>query len=152
MSNKVCLWGLWISTIAVVLIAALQGLSGNWVTFFLIWPGTPGLQPAFIRAMVILASYHRIAGFIVGAISILILFFAFLSKSSIYVRIFAVAGFVMTALAAVGGFLYVTSGLQDRWSLGQMADAFVGVLGVYLIQLFFMNKTPRFPWVRAKAN
>ena len=143
---------MWIATIAVTLLAALQALSGHWVIFFLLWPGGPNYGSAFAQAMVTLGSYHRIAGFIVGGFSIVILFFAFFSKSSIYVRIFAVVAFIMTALAASGGFLYVRSGYLDRMSLGQMADAFVGVFGAYLIQFFFMNKTPRFPWSRARAD
>ncbi len=145
-------FGLWISTIAVILLAALQGLSGNWIVFFFLWPGGPDFGNRFIQAMVRLSSYHRTAGFAIGAISILILFFAFRSKSSIYVRIFAVLGFVMTALAATGGILYVTSNYQDRLGLGQMADAFVGVFGTYFIQLIFMSTTPRFPWHKEKTT
>ena len=152
MFRKVCMWGLWISTIVVLLLAALQGLSGHWIAFFLLWPGGPSLGHAFLQAMVALSAYHRGAGFAIGAISILILFFAFFSKSTIYVRVFAIVGLVMTVVTAAGGFLYVTSGLKDRWSLGQMADGFVGVFGAYFIQLFFMNKTPRFPWHRSKAD
>jgi hypothetical protein len=142
---------LWILTIAFVLVTALQGISGNWITFFLVWPGG-NFGNTFVMAMVKLSSYHRIAGFFEAGISILILFFAFLSKSSIYVRAFAVLGLIMMALAATGGILYVTSDYQDRMALGQMADASVGVVGTYLIQLFFMNKTPRFPWNRQEAN
>jgi uncharacterized membrane protein len=152
MLKKFSTWGLWVSTIIIVLLAALQALSGHWVIYFFLWPGGPSYGSAFVQAMVSLASYHRMAGFTVGALSIVVLFFAFASKPSIYVRIFAVVGFIMVALAASGGILYVTSGLQDRMGLGRMADAFVGVLGAYLIQLFFMNRTPAFPWTRLKEQ
>jgi hypothetical protein len=150
--NRVFIWGLWIATIVALLLSALQGLSGHWIVFFLIWPMQPPFGQAFINAMVKLSSYHRMAGFAVGGLSVLILFFAFASKSSIYTRIFAVVGFAMTVLAAYGGYLYVTSGFQDRWSLGQMADAFIGVFGAYFIQLLFMIKTPGFPWLRSQAD
>jgi hypothetical protein len=149
---KFYLWGLWISTILALLIAALQVLSGHWVSFFLLWPGGPSLGIIFIRGLMALAIYHRIAGFAIGGLSILILLFAFFSRSSIWVRSFAIMGLVMTALAASGGILYITSSLMDRLSLGQMADAAIGVFGAYFIQLFFMNKTPRLPWQQAKAD
>ena len=152
MLQKIYLRGLWISTIAILLLSALQGLSGHWIVLFLLWPGGPASGTTFIQAMGDLSTYHRIAGFVTGALSILVLFFAFFSKATIYVRVFAVLGFAMTALAAIGGILYVTSRFLDRWSLGQMADAFVGVFGAYFIQLFFMNKTPKFPWSRMKAS
>jgi hypothetical protein len=143
--NKLYTWSLWISTIIVILLIAVQGISGNWITFFLLWPGGK-FSDAFLQAMMTLGSFHKAAGFIEGGISILILIFAFLSRSSIYTRIFAALGVAMMVLAAWGGVLYVTSSFQDRMALGQMADASVGALGVYLIQLFFMNRTPRFPW------
>jgi len=130
----------------------LQVLSGHWIIFFLIWPGGPDFGHAFTRAMLSLSNYHKAAGVTTGILSVLVLFFVFLARSSVYARIFAVLAFAMTVLAAVGGILYVRSGLVDRLSLGQMADASVGVLGAYFIQLFFMNKTPRFPWNRAKAG
>jgi len=141
-------WGLWITTILIVLISAIQALSGHWVTFFLIWTGGPDYGNTFTQAMLALGNYHKIGGWVTGGLSVVILYFAFVSKSSVYTRIFAVVGFIMTVLAAWGGYLYVTSSFQDRMSLGQMADAAVGVTGVYLIQLFFMNKTPRFPWMK----
>jgi hypothetical protein len=143
-------WALWISTILIILIAAIQGLSGNWITFFLIWSGGPAWGDAFTRAMGSLASYHTFMGFAMGVLSILIILFAFYSKSSRWVKIISIIGLVMVALAASGGMIYVNSGLQDRVALGQMADALVGTLGIYLIQLFFMNRTPVFPWDRAK--
>jgi len=153
MFNKVCRWGLWISTIIILLLSAVQALSGNWITYFLFLPGASSFGNAFLRAMVSLASYHRFAGFAIGGLSVLVLFFAFFSKSSIWVRIFAVVGFIMMALAAAGGVLYVTSGHGDQMALGQMSDAFVGVFGAYFIQLFFMNGTPSLPWRhRIKEN
>ena len=102
--------------------------------------------------MVDLGTYHRIGGWTTGGLSVVILYFAFFSRSTVYTRIIAMVGFIMTVLAALGGYLYVTSGFADRMSLGQMADAATGVTGVYLIQLFFMNKTPRFPWVKRSSE
>ena len=142
MLQRVCLRSLWISTIIVLVLFTIQGWSGNWVTFFLAWPSGPGdqLSNTFLQFMSGLSVYHVKMGFAIGAISVLISIFAFLSKSSIYVRTLAVIGLAITTSAAMGGFLYVSSGFQDRWSLGQMADAFVGVLGAYFIQLYFMGK------------
>jgi hypothetical protein len=138
---------LWISTLAILVIMSIQALSGNWITFFLILPGGPAnLSQSFIDALAKLAIYHKIAGFVIGGVSILILIFAFIQRSSIYVRIFAVLGFIITVIAGIGGFLFVKSGFQDRWALGQMADSFVGAYAAYFLQLLFMNKTPKFPW------
>jgi hypothetical protein len=149
--DKFSQWALWISTILIILISAIQGISGNWITFFLIWTGGPAFGDAFTRAMGSLANYHIVMGFAIGAISILIIVFAFNSRSSLWVKIISIIGLVMVALAASGGMLYVNSGLQDRVALGQMADALVGTIGIYLIQLFFMNRTPVFPWEKKKA-
>ena len=67
------------------------------------------------------------------------LIFALLSKPGVLVRVCAIVGLVMAGLATLGGYLYVTSVFKDRWSLGQMADAFVGVFGAYFVQLIFMT-------------
>ncbi|HTY82462.1 MAG TPA: hypothetical protein VMB24_06730 [Dehalococcoidales bacterium] len=147
MMNRIYRWALWITTIIIVLLAAIQALSGDWVTYFLLWPGGPSYGNSFVQAMVQLASYHKYAGFAVGTLSILALIFAFTSKRNNWVKAFSVVGFIMTALAASGGVLYVRSGFGDRMALGQMSDAFVGVFGAYFIQLFFMNGVPRISWL-----
>jgi hypothetical protein len=136
---------LWVSTIVILVLVSLQGFSGNWVTFFLILPGgSSAFSQGFIPVLVKLGLYHRIMGFVITLLSIVVLVFAFLKKSSIYVRVFAVLGFVLTVVAAYGGYLFFTSRYQDRLSLGQMADAFVGVDAAYFLQLFFMNRTASF--------
>lgn len=152
MLQKVCFKGLWVSTIVVLLITALQILSGNWIAFFLLWPGGPHFGQAFVHILTGLPGYHIKAGFAVGAFSVLILFFAFLSKSNIFTRIFAVVGLIIVVLAVSGGFLFVTSSFQDRLSLGQMADASVGVFAAYFLQLIFMFKTLGFLNKPAKSG
>ncbi len=132
--------GLWISTIALLVLMTVQGFSGNWITIFLRWPGVPNLSDQFIQAMIGLSSYHSFMGYAIGCISVLCLVLAFTSRSSIYVRILAVLGLVITVSAAIGGTLYSSSGYQDRWSLGQMMDSFVGAYAAYFLQLFFMNR------------
>jgi hypothetical protein len=140
--------GLWISIIALLVLMTVQGFSGNWITIFLRWPGAPNLSDQFIQAMIGLSSYHSFMGFAIGCVSVLALVFAFTSRSSIYVRILAVLGLVIMASAAMGGILYFSSGYRDRWSLGQMMDSFVGAYAAYFLQLFFINRTPRFPWTK----
>jgi predicted MFS family arabinose efflux permease len=136
---------LWVSTIVILVLVNLQGFSGNWVTFFLILPGgTSAFGTGFIPVLVKLGYYHRYTGFAITLISILVLILAFLKKSTVYVRVFAVLGFVLTVVAAYGGYLFFTSRYEDRLALGQMADAFVGVDAAYFLQLFFMNRTPSF--------
>jgi hypothetical protein len=146
--QQASLKGLWISAIALLILMTVQGFSGNWITIFLRWPGTPNLSDQFIQAMIGLSSYHSFMGLAIGCISVLNLVLAFMSRSSIYVRILAVLGLVIMGSAAMGGILYVSSGYQDRWSLGQMMDSFVGVYADYFLQLFFINRTPRFPWTK----
>ncbi len=146
-SQRTFSMALWISTLAMLVVLSVQAFSGNWITFFLILPGAPAnLSKTFINAMSQLATYHIVAGFITGCISVLVLIFAFIHRSSTYVRIFAVLGFIITASAGIGGFLFVKSGFQDRWALGQMTDSFIGAYAAYFLQLFFMNRTPTFPW------
>jgi hypothetical protein len=136
---------LWVSTIVMLVLVTLQGFSGNWLSFFLILPGgTSTFGADFIPILVKLGYYHRYTGFAITLISILVIVFAFLKKSSVYVRVFAVLGFVLTVVAAYGGYLFFTSQYQDRLALGQMADAFVGAYAAYFLQLFFMNRTPAF--------
>jgi hypothetical protein len=140
---------LWILTMLVLAAITVQALSGNWVTYFFILPGGPAnLSPTFIQALSDLAVFHKILGFIIGGFSILILVFSFIYKSSLFVRIFAVLGLMAAGSAAMGGYLFVHSGFQDRWSLGQMADSFVGAYAAYFIQLYFMNKNGGFPFKR----
>ena len=136
--NKVFLKGLWIATILILVLDVAQGWSGGWSAFFLDWPGAD-VTNYFLMFTAKLALYHHKMGFAIGALSILIIIFAFLAKSNLYVRVFAVLGFVTTFLAALGGILYVESGLQDRLSLGQMSDAFIGAFAFYFLLLFLLN-------------
>ncbi len=147
--QRIFLRALWISTIAILVVLSVQAWSGNWITFL---PGAPAqLSSGFLYAIAKLRVYHKMAGFATGGISILTLIFAFVHRSSIYVRIFAVLGFLMTVSAIIGGFLFFTSGFHDRLSLGQMADSFVGAYAAYFLQLFFMGKTSGF-WLRTKTK
>jgi hypothetical protein len=74
-----------------------------------------------------------------GALSILIVVFSFLYKSHILVHLAAIIGLVLIGSAVMGGVLFVNSGLQDNWPLGQMMDSFVVAFAAYLLQLFFMG-------------
>jgi hypothetical protein len=149
MLQKVCLRGLLISAIVYLVLCAAQGWSGNWSVFYFVWPGSD-TSAGFTRFVVDLTNYHLKMGFAIGAVSILIIIFAFLGKTNIYVRIFAILGLVVTVTAAVGGYLYVHSAFVDRLALGQMADAFIGALAAYFLMLLFLYKTPNFPWSRKR--
>jgi hypothetical protein len=149
--NVTSLRGLWISTIGVLLIDAVQGLTGNWATFFLAWPNSD-VGNTILQVTARMASYHIKVGFAVGALSILIVVFAFASKSSMYVRIFSVLGLVITLSAVWGGLLFVSSMFVDRLGLGQMADSFVGAFSSYFLMLVSLALTSRFPWSRKKRS
>lgn len=141
---------LWISTILVLVLIALQDWSGGWATFYLVWPGSE-VSSAFQFFTAKLAIYHMKMGYAIGLVSVLIVIFAFLAKSNLYIRIFSILGLVVTAVAALGGYLYVTTYFKDRLALGQMADASIGAFALYFVSLFLMNRTPRFPWSRKNA-
>src|ERR1039457_6550029 len=98
MFQKVAQKALWIATIAILVISAAQGISGHWVTFYLIWPGSESSAQTFLRAMLDLANYHKAAGVAVGVLSILILILALGSLPSIYVRILSLVGLVLTVV------------------------------------------------------
>ena len=148
--QKMSLWGLWVLVPAILAISVYQPLSGHWVAFFLLWPGFPSMEQLG-GLLAALASVHRVLGFVTGALSVPILAFGFFSGPSRWVRVFAVVGFVMVFITVLGGYIYVTSVFKDRWSLGQMADASVGVFGAYFLQLIFMARGPQFPWSRSHA-
>ncbi len=137
MGSKLGIRGLWISTIAILATSGFQALTGHWVSFFLFWPGFQSLDK-YLGFLNTLASMHRVIGFVTAGLGIAVTAFAFVSRPGRTVRLFALLGLVMVGLAATGGYLYVTSVFKDRWSLGQMADAFVGVFGAYFLQLLFM--------------
>jgi hypothetical protein len=151
MQHRGCKWGLWISTIVILVLFTAQGWTGNWATFYLLWPGS-NVSDMFLQVTANLAVYHMKMGYAIGAVSILIIIFDFLAKSNIYVKVFSILGLIITAVAALGGYLFVSSSFEDRLSLGQMADAFIGAFIAYFLMLFFMNKVPRFPWSRAKSS
>lgn len=90
-----------------------------------------------------LASLHRVFGFVTGGLSVVTLVFALLAKPRMLVRLSSIVGLGVVGLAVIGGILYVTSVFKDRWSLGQMADAFVGVFAVYFVQLLLMTISSR---------
>jgi lysylphosphatidylglycerol synthetase-like protein (DUF2156 family) len=151
MSQKATRIALWISTILVLLLIAAQGWSGQWTVFYVLWPGAD-IGNTFATVAGHLSTYHIRLGYAIGAISLLTLVFAFLSRSSLYARIFAVLAFALVVLAAAGGVQFVRSGFQDRLSLGQMADSFLAAFAANFLLLFFLNKTPKFPWSRQKAG
>ena len=137
MSQKTYVTALWVSTIAILATSAFQALSGHWVSFFLFWPGFQSLD-SYLGFLNTLASMHRVVGVVTAVLAISVAVFAVLSKPGLVVRLLALLGLVMVGVAALGGYLYVTSVFKDRWSLGQMADAFVGVFGAYFLQVIFM--------------
>jgi hypothetical protein len=151
MQSKFFTYSLWVTTLAIVILSSIQVLSGNWVTYFFLFPGGPNYGERFMRAMMDLGTYHKIMGFVIGALSIAIPPLAFLARANNYAKVLSLLGLVVTILAAIGGVAYVNSGFGDRLGLGQMADAAVGVFVAYFLQLFFMNQVPRFPWNRAKT-
>jgi hypothetical protein len=152
MVQKGSLIGLWASTIIILLLSGLQGFTGNWIVIFILWAGGPTLGAALTRILATMPNYHILAGFIIGIISILALIFAFFSRTHILVRVFAVIGFITVTLAVWGGFLYVTSEFQDRLSLGQMADAFVGVFAAYFLLFVFLYRTSGFSFGKIKTD
>jgi hypothetical protein len=151
MSQKATRVALWISAILILLLIAAQGWSGQWVVFYVLWPGAKiGNTLATVAGH--FSGYHVKMGFAIGAVSLLILILAFFSRSSLYARILAIVAFALVVLAAAGGVQFVRSGFQDRVSLGQMADSFLGAFAANFLLLFFLNKTPKFPWSRQKAS
>jgi hypothetical protein len=130
---------LWVLTIAILAVIAVQGLSGNWVTIFFVLRGGTQLSLDFLAAMGGLAQYHIIMGFITAAFAFLVLVFAFLRKSHILVRLAAIAGLLLVGSAILGGYLYVQDGLQDNWPLGQMMDSFIGAFAAYALMVVFMG-------------
>lgn len=105
-----------------------------------------------MRAMMNLGTYHKIMGFVIGALSIIIPPLAFLARANNYVKVFSLLGVIVTVLTAIGGIAYVNSGFGDRLGLGQMADAAVGVFVAFFLQLFFMNRVPHFLWSKKKTS
>jgi hypothetical protein len=144
MLQKISRTGLWVSTIVILALLAAQGISGNWSAFYLAWPGS-NLSEMLIQITARLAAYHVKMGIAIGVITVVIIIFAFLAKSSLYVRVFAILGLVVTASAIMGAFLFVGSGLMDRLSLGQMADSFVGAFAAYFLLLLFASRLPKLP-------
>ena len=147
MLQRICRWGLWISTILVLILAAVQGVSGNWTVFYLLWPGY-NAGDIFLRVVVWLSIFHIKLGFAIGAVSIflLIIIFAFLSKSNWWVRIFRVVGQGVTSSAAMG-LVFLCTTASNRSSVGRWRTALLSALqAADLLTLFFMNKAPRWPW------
>jgi heme A synthase len=139
-ADRFFLPALWVATILILVITTVQGVTGRWYVFYFLWPNGPTIASWFMPYLVKMGPFHKVVGFVIGGLSILIFIFALGSKSRGWVKIFAFVGLVVTIVAAVGGIMYVTSGLKDRWSLGQMADAMSGVLLAYLVQFYFMNR------------
>ena len=142
MSHRVYVRGLWACTIAILAISGFQALSGHWVALFLFWPGFQSLGK-YMGLLNSLASLHRVFGFLTGGLSVVTLVFALLARPRMLVRLSSIVGLGVVGLAVIGGILYVTSVFKDRWSLGQMADAFVGVFAVYFVQLLLMTISSR---------
>ncbi len=140
MLQKAGRMGLWIALIVILVAIVVQGWSGNWTVFFAIWPvKTATYSQTFMSVVGDLTAYHLKMGWGIGIIGILVLILAFLGRANLLVKLLAIAGVALAAVAALGGYHYVHSIFQDQMALGQMADSFLGITVVYFAMLFFLG-------------
>jgi uncharacterized membrane protein len=79
-------------------------------------------------------SYEGIVLLLLG-IAVLVLSFKWSNKRS--VRITSILGLFFLLAAALGGFLFVLSGLSNGGNSAQMGGRFIGAYAFYFMELYF---------------
>ena len=84
---------------------------------------------------------HMSVGILLSALAVAVFVLSFVWSKSRGVRIASGLGLLMVISAAIGGFLFVLSGLSDGGNSAQMGGSFIGAYAFYFIALYYSRNT-----------
>jgi hypothetical protein len=126
-----------------LILLSVQAWTGDAVNLFATLPsgavnGLAGLLPALASAGPgPLALWHGIEGLLVTLLSIGISVSAFRRTQLRSVRIVSLLGLISVIVAALGGYLFVTSGFLNNGNSAQMGGAFLGAYAMNFLVLYY---------------
>jgi hypothetical protein len=136
--------GLRVSIVAILVVLSVQAWSGDVVNIFLVPPNgtkTPSRSPeGFLQVVQNLGplfAWHVYEGVFLIIFSAVLLGLSFKWSIKRSVRISAILAFFFMLSAALGGVLFVLSGLENGGNSAQMGGSFIAVYAFYFIELYF---------------
>ncbi len=133
-----------ISIIIILILLTLEGISGNWVNLFVIFPTnitntSPGNLFAIAYNTNSLIAFHIILGIFLVFAGGFVLVYGLKIKDR-YLTIVLIIGLVMILSAIMGALLFVFSGFTDGMSSGQMGDSMIGAYAFYFLALYCIQR------------
>lgn len=132
--------------IVTLLLLTAQGWFGETVNIFVVPPNGTA-RPAqslsgFLHAVGSLSPpfllvWHTIEGLVLVVLSVVVLALSFAWSRSWGVRIWSAVGLLSMLSAALGGYLFVMSGLSDGPSSAQMGGSFIGAYASYFMTFYY---------------
>lgn len=130
--------------VGMLALLTLQGWSGDTVNIFLPASATTtplsSFFPGFFSVLEgagPLADFHMSVGILLSVLAVVVFALSFVWSKSRGVRIASGLGLLMVISAAIGGFLFVMSGLSDGGNSAQMGGSFIGAYAFYFIALYY---------------
>ena len=129
--------------VGVLGLLTLQGWSGDTVNIF--FAPSSGVTPtgffSQVESLGSLAVLHMSVGIILSVLAVVVLVLSFVWSNSRGVRIASALGLLMVISAAIGGYLFVTSGFSNGGNSAQMGGSFIGTYAFYFIALYYSRNT-----------
>ena len=129
--------------VGMLALLTLQGWSGDTVNIFLPASATTTPLSSFsgffstLESAGSLAVVHMSVGILLSVLAVAVFALSFVWSKSRGVRIASGVGLLMVISAAIGGFLFVMSGLSDGGNSAQMGGSFIGAYAFYFIALYY---------------
>ena len=130
--------------VGMLVLLTVQGWSGDTVNIFL--PASAATTPlssffpgffSTLESAGPLADFHMSVGILLSVLAIVVFALSFVWSKSRGVRIASGLGLLMVISAAIGGFLFVVSGLSNGGNSAQMGGSFIGAYAFYFIALYY---------------
>jgi glucan phosphoethanolaminetransferase (alkaline phosphatase superfamily) len=127
----------------ILVLITIQGLVGNYVNLFAVFPtgsvstSLGGLAKAVQQAG-ISTTFHAALGFWILAPSVFVLVISLRQKLS-SIRITSIVAFFFVIIAVSGGLLFVFSGFTANGNSAQMFTGFIIAYAFYFLELYFTN-------------
>jgi hypothetical protein len=128
--------------VIVLIILTIQGWFGDTVNIFVAPPGTNTAVPlsnlfSTISNYGIALIWHAYEGFLLLALSFVLIGASFAWSKKRSVRIMSILGALMIVSAVIGGVSFILSGFNSGAATAQMGGSFIGAYAFYFMELYF---------------
>jgi hypothetical protein len=129
--------------VAILAILSVQGWFGDTVNLFFTTGTTPPPPYSFggflsaIESIGFPLVYHAFEGIVLAVLAVAAFVLSFFWSKAKSVKILSGLGLLMVVSAALGGFLFVMSGLSAAGNSAQMGGSFIGAYAFYFMTLYY---------------